>query len=213
MSEHDYRMMRQAMVSSQLRTTAVSDPRIVAAMQSVAREDYVPADRRALAYVDVEVPLGNGRALNPPMATGRLLNEAAITATDKVLLVGSASGYCAALLAKLAGSVVALEVDKALAASAISSPTVAHVVGDLATGWPKSAPYDVIIIDGAVESVPEGLAAQLVDGGRMVTAIIDQGVTRLAVGRKAADSLVLVPFADADAVILPGFETPKLFKF
>ncbi len=213
MSEHDYKLMRQSMVSSQLRTTAVSDPRIVAVMQSVARENFVPADRKALAYVDVAVPLGNGRALNPPMVTGRLLNEAGISATDKVLLVGSATGYCAALIAKLAASVVALETDRGLAVSSVKSANVSHVCGDLAKGWPKSAPYDIIVIDGAVDSVPATLVDQLVDGGRMVAAVVDQGVTRLAVGTKIGHSLVLVPFADADAVILPGFNTPVAFKF
>ena len=217
MSKHDFEAMRDAMVESQLRTTAVSDPRIVAVMQSVPREAFVPEDRQALAYVDVPVPLGGGRCLNPPMATGRMLNEAAIRAEDHILLVGAATGYAAALLAGLAGSVVALESDEALAATAKKAlsgeANVTVVTGPLAEGWAKEGPYSLILVDGAIETVPEALVTQLNEGGRFVAAVLDHGISRLSTGVKAAEAVVLRPFAEAEAVPLPGFALPKGFSF
>src|SRR5690349_19853880 len=115
MTEQNFEAMRRAMVDSQLRTTGVNDPRVVAAMAEVPRERFVPVERRGLAYMDRPVALGAGRALNIPEATGLLLTAAAVRASDKVLLVGAGSGYAAALLEKLAAHVVALEEDAALA--------------------------------------------------------------------------------------------------
>ena len=111
MSDLDFQAMRRAMVVSQLRTNAVNDPRVTAAIEAVAREDFVPAERRAVAYVDRAVPLSGARALNPTLVTARLIVEAGIGADDKVLIVGAASGYAAAVVAGLAASVVALESD------------------------------------------------------------------------------------------------------
>jgi protein-L-isoaspartate(D-aspartate) O-methyltransferase len=216
-SEHEFDTMRRAMVSSQLRTTAVSDPRVVAAMEYVARENFVPVDRRALAYVDVAVPLGEGRALNPPMATGRLLNEASVRASDHVLIVGAATGYSAAVMSILAKSVVALECDADLAKLAkvnlAALANVSVVSGALSHGWAKSAPYDVILIDGAVETVPAALLKQLTEGGRLATAIVENGVMRLAIGIKAGEGFGLNAFVEADAARLPGFEIPQAFRF
>jgi protein-L-isoaspartate(D-aspartate) O-methyltransferase len=216
-SKHDFEAMREAMVASQLRTTAVSDPRIVAAMQAVPREAFVPEDRRALAYVDVPVSLGGGRSLNSPMATGRMLNEAAIREDDVVLLVGAATGYCAAVLAGLVASVVALESDEGLAALAknalMNQKNVTVVTGPLAQGWAKTGPYSLVFVDGAIEAMPEALVKQLKEGGRMVAAVIDQGVSRLSTGVKAVDAVVLRPFAEAEVVPLPGFDRPKAFSF
>ena len=121
MGDLDFSMMRAAMVSNQLRTNNVGDPRIIAAMETVARERFVPVDRAALAYVDVPIPLGNGRALNAPLATARLITESGVKPGEKVLLVGSATGYAAALLAQLGAIVTALEVDDALIATAKAS--------------------------------------------------------------------------------------------
>ena len=118
MTEQNFEAMRRAMVESQLRTTGVSDPRVIAAMAETPRERFVPAERRALAYTDRPVTLGEGRALNPPEATGRLLTAADVRPADHVLIVGAATGYTAALLARLAGHVAALEEDPALLAQA-----------------------------------------------------------------------------------------------
>lgn len=205
------------MVSNQLRTNNVSDPRIVAAMEAVARERFVPAERAALAYVDVPIPLGNGRALNAPLATARLIAESGVKAGEKVLLVGAATGYAAALLSELGAQVTALESDDALLAAAKAalgkSPSVTLVSGPLAAGWRKGAPYDVILVDGAIEAVPAALSAQLAAGGRMLTGLVDDGVTRLALGCRAGDGVGLVPFADIETVRLPGFAKPPGFTF
>ena len=209
--------MRAAMVSNQLRTNNVSDPRIVSAMETVARENFVPEDRASLAYVDVPIPLGNGRFLNAPLATARLITESNVKAGEKVLLVGAATGYAAALLAKLGADITALEVDDALiriAKRALGKvPGVNLVSGPLNAGWRKAAPYDVIIVDGAIDALPETFAAQLATAGRILTGLVDDGVTRLASGRRAGKSIGLVPFADIETVRLPGFASPAGFRF
>lgn len=216
MTEQNYEQMRRAMVASQLRTTAVNDPRVVAAMNAVPRELHVPVENRAIAYIDRPVPLPGGRELNAPMSTGRLLTEAHVQPEDHVLIVGAATGYSAALLAELAASVVALEENATLldiARQAVKSDKVRFVEGPLNAGWRKGAPYDLILIDGVVEDVPQAIVDQLAEDGRLATAIVDRGVTRLAIGRRAGKSFGYSAFADADAVPLPGFERPKSFVF
>src|SRR5688572_18056031 len=111
MTEQNFEAMRRAMVASQLRTTGVNDPRVVAAMATVPRERFIPADRCALAYADALVPLGNGRNLNPPMAVGLMLTEARLTGSEKALVIGTGTGYSAAVLARLTATVTALEED------------------------------------------------------------------------------------------------------
>ena len=209
--------MRQAMVTSQLRTTAVDDARLVAAMATVERERFVPPASRDLAYRDTAISLGRGRALNLPMATGRLLNEAYLRPDDCVLLIGAATGYSAAVLALLVREVTAVEADATLvqiARTALATTTNVQVVeGALASGHPVAAPYDAIVIDGAVEEVPTTLLDQLGVGGRIVTGLADRGVTRLASGRRGERGFGLAAFADADCVILPGFNRPRAFTF
>lgn len=208
---------RHAMVASQLRTSAVSDPRVVAAMATVAREDFVGADNAALAYRDTALSLPGGRRQNAPLATGRLLTAADIRPGDAVLLIGAAGGYTAAVLARLAGRVVAVESDTDLAAMARAAladvPEVALVEGDLAAGAPGRDPCDVLIVDGAVEHLPEALVGQLRPGARVAAGLVDRGVTRLASGVRTAGGFALEPFADIDCVILPGFERPRAFHF
>lgn len=216
MTEQNFDAMRRAMVESQLRTTGVSDPRVVAVMADVARERFVPADRRTLAYTDRPVPMGGGRALSPPEATGRLITAAQVAPTDHVLVVGAGTGYTAALLARLAGKVVALEDDSALLATArevLAGTGVDLVEGPLAAGWAGAAPYDLILIDGLVEQVPDTLIAQLKDGGRLACALLERGTSRLAVGRRAGTGFGLDLFADCEAAALPGFARPKSFVF
>ncbi|MEZ0243679.1 MAG: protein-L-isoaspartate O-methyltransferase, partial [Sphingomonas sp.] len=176
--------MRNAMVASQLRTNAVNDPRVVDAMAQIAREDYLPEAQRGIAYRDTLLPLNGGRRHNSPLATGRLITEARVQPEDKVLLIGAAGGYAAAVLGRLAASVTAVEADESLAALARSAlagqANVTLVQGPLAAGSPEGAPYDVLIIDGAVEHVPDALVAQLRSGARVTAGIADRGVTRLA---------------------------------
>jgi protein-L-isoaspartate(D-aspartate) O-methyltransferase len=216
MTEHVFEPMRRAMVASQLRTTGVNDPRVIAAMGAVPRELYVPEARAALAYADALVPLGGGRALNPPMTTGRLLTEARLQGHERALVIGAATGYSAAVLARLVGSVIALEEDDGLAAfarAALKDSKVSLAKGPLAKGWAKGAPYDFILIDGAVEHVPQAIVDQAADGARIALATLDRGVTRLAVGRVVGGAFGIVTFADAAAAILPGFDRPRTFSF
>ena len=212
-----FEAQRHAMVASQLRTNAVNDPRVVAAMLRVPREAFLPGAAGALAYRDTAVPLPHGRAQNVPMATGRLLTAAELLPTDKVLLIGAAGGYTAAVLAGLVASVVAVESDPQLAALARSAlggfPNVTVIEAPLEVGHAAAAPYDVLIIDGAVEQVHDSLVAQLVPGARATGGLIERGVTRLAAGRKSTGGFALVPFADVDCVPLPGFARPRSFSF
>ena len=209
--------MRHAMVASQLRTNAVSVQRVVAAMATVAREDFLPAAARELAYRDTAIPLGAARWANLPMATGRLLTEAYLLPSDRVLLIGAAGGYAAAVLARLVAGVVAVESDPVLADLARGALTdfanVTLIEGDLRSGCPGAAPFDVLIVDGAVETLPDMLVAQVRGGGRAVSGIVDRSVTRLAAGRRTDGGFALVAFADCECVVLPGFAAPKPFTF
>lgn len=216
MSVYDFDHMRRSMVASQLRTTGVADARVLAAVGEVARERFVPEARAAAAYSDAAVPLGNGRELSPPMATARLLSEAGPRGRERAMVVGAATGYSAALLDKLCASVVAVEEDPALAAfarAALEGTGVALVEGPLASGHAQGAPYDLILIDGAVETVPDAIVGQLAEGGRLAAAILDRGVTRLGIGRRVAGGFGFHIFTDAAAAVLPGFVAPKSFSF
>jgi protein-L-isoaspartate(D-aspartate) O-methyltransferase len=182
--------MRYAMVVSQLRPDGVNDPRVIEAMGIVPREDYVPDDRRSTAYADRLIPMGDGRGINPPMVTGRLLSEARIVAGEHVLIVGSATGYTAAIVAMLTDSVTVAEAGETLKGS-----------------------YDVIMIDGAVEHVPDLLIERLTTNGRLITGVVVSGVTSLAIGRRGGTGFGLVSFMDAEMVVLPEFALPSAFVF
>jgi protein-L-isoaspartate(D-aspartate) O-methyltransferase len=212
----DLTRMRHAMVASQLRTTAVSDTRVVAAMASVPREAYLPQDVRQIAYRDTLIPLGHGRYQNIPMATGRLLTQAELIRDDRVLLIGAAGGYTAAVLSAMGMQVVAVEEQPELAAlarAALAGSGVDVVEAPLTAGAPDLAPFDVLIIDGAVEQVPDALAAQVRPEGRIATGLLERGVTRLAFGRRTTAGAGLATFADVECAILPGFSQPTGFRF
>lgn len=218
----DYTALRQAMVSSQLRPNAVNDPRVVVAMSRVARERFLPVAARPFAYLDRAVPLGAARFQNVPMATGRLLTEAYLEPSDRVLLIGATGGYTAAVLAEIVARVVAVERDPGLAtmarAALAGDDRVVVVEAGFDVGAPEHGPYDVLIIDGAVDAVPHALVLQLVPGGRVTTGLIDGslvdgGVMRLASGRRSAGGFGLAAFADVDCVALPGFDRPRGFVF
>ena len=208
----DFALARRAMVESQLRPQAVTDRAVLAAMASVERERFVPQSARALAYFDRPLRIAKDRAMMPPAAIGRLLSEASPQAGEKALVVGSGTGYSAALLKAIGLDVVALESNDALAEQARSAG-VDTVVGDLSKGWAKAGPYDLILLDGAVEEVPAAIVKQLAPEGRLAGAILDRGIARLVIGRAAAGSLGLRTIADADVDPLPGFERPRAFTF
>ncbi|MBA3677175.1 MAG: protein-L-isoaspartate O-methyltransferase [Sphingosinicella sp.] len=216
MTEHNFEQMRKAMVASQLRTTGINDPRVIAAMGAVPRERFVPADRIAIAYADTLVPLGKGRELNSPMSLGRLLTEAAPQPADRALVIGAATGYAAAVLSQMVASVVALEEDPALAAAAknaLKGIKVKLVEGPLNQGQKAGAPYDLILIDGAVEQIPDAIIAQLAENGRLAAAMLDDGVSRISIGRRGGTGFGMAAVSDAASAILPGFDKPRGFTF
>jgi len=213
----DSQQRRRAMVESQLRPSRVTDARILGAFLDVERETFVPAGQRAAAYVDERVSLGGGRALMEPRALGRLLVSAAIEPDDRVLVVGAGTGYAAALVARLAGEVVALECDPALAAEArrllAGCANVSVVEGPLAQGWAQAAPYDVILLDGAAVDVPQPLVDQLAESGVMAGVRVENGVGRGFTARKANSGLGLDAFMDTQAAVLPGLGREPSFVF
>lgn len=214
--EISFAEMRAAMVDCQLRTSDVIDAGVVAAMTLVPREDFVPANMASLAYIDRPIALSGDRRMNAPLVTARLLVAADLRAGQRVLLIGAASGYAAAVLTEMDVTVVAVESDAALvqmAEAALAGKAVQLITGALVDGAKDEAPFDRIIIDGAIEILPDALVAQLNEGGLCVSALADGPVTRLARGIKIGGALVLRPFADMDAVPLPGFSRPASFAF
>src|SRR5690349_21381968 len=203
----DFEAARQAMVDSQLRPQSVNDPAVIAAMSKVPRERFVPEAQRNLAYLDRAIPLGEGRALPSAEVLGLLLTAMVPDRGQKALVVGAGSGYSAAVLTQMGIDTVALESSEALAGTA-RELGLNIVQGELAAGHEPGAPYDLILIDGAVEYFPDELVAQLKDGGRLGGAIIDQGITRLIVGRKAGGGFGYHSIADAGVPALPGFTRP-----
>jgi protein-L-isoaspartate(D-aspartate) O-methyltransferase len=175
----DFARARKLMVDNQLRTSGITDRRVLAAMGEVAREAFVPEARRALAYIDDAIPLGGGRKLGAPAPFAKLIQLAEVDHTDRVLDLGCGTGYSAAVLAQLAGSVVAVETDPALAASAREAlrgrDSVEVVEGALETSGNDKGPFDVIVIEGAVAEVPDALFAQLKPEGRLVALVGTSG--------------------------------------
>lgn len=184
---------RRAMIVSQLRTSGVNEPWVLEAMANVPRENFVPAELRDAAYIDRAVPLGDGRFLGAPLVQGKTLQEAAPKKTDKVLLVGDGEGYLATLLRPLVGTLDA--------------------VAPAAAGEPGSGEYDLIVIDGAIEVLPDALSARIAEGGRVVTGLTERGVTRLAAGTKANGVTSLLPLAELGIPVLSEFAAPKRWSF
>lgn len=208
----DFAAARQAMVESQLRPQGVTDPLVLEAMGAVEREQFLPPETRPLAYADRAVALGGGRFLPAPAVLGQLLSEMMPQRGQRALVVGAGTGYSAAVLARIGLDVVALESAPELAARA-RELGIDVVEGPLAAGHRKGAPYDQVLIDGAVEYIPELIIHQLAEGGRLGTALVDRGVTRLVVGRKAGGAFGHLSVGDSGVPALPGFRRPKAFIF
>jgi protein-L-isoaspartate(D-aspartate) O-methyltransferase len=218
----DFAQARRTMVDGQVRTSDVTDLRVIAALLDVARERFVPAARQAVAYLDRDVPVTDTsppRALIKPMVFGKLLQAAAIAATDRVLDVGCATGYSSAVLGKLAANVVALEEDAALAAraaetlAACGAGNVAVASGPLVAGWSGEGPYDVILLQGASEIAPDALIEQLKEGGRLLGVIGSGPMGKATIYRMAGKRATPQPLFDAAAPLLPGFVKPPAFVF
>jgi protein-L-isoaspartate(D-aspartate) O-methyltransferase len=208
----DYSAARAAMVDSQLRPQGVTDPAVLLAMSAVPREQFLPDQSRPLAYVDRAIAIGRGRFLAAPAVLGQLLTQMAPGRGQLALVVGAGTGYSAALLAAMGLKVVAVESAPDLAGKA-RELGIAVIEGPLEAGHRESGPYEQILIDGAVELIPDAIIAQLADGGRLGTALVDRGVTRLIVGRKSGDAFGYLSIGDAGVPALPGFTRAKAFTF
>jgi protein-L-isoaspartate(D-aspartate) O-methyltransferase len=220
----DFATARRMMVDGQVRTSDVTDLRLVAAMLEVPRERFVPESKAGLAYLDFDIAVtpeagGEARHLLKPMVLAKLLEAADVQDTDDVLDVGCATGYSAAVLARLAHSVVALEQDPTLVRharenlQAVKAANATAVSGLLVAGWPARAPYDVILLDGATEVAPETLFHQLKDGGRLVTVLGRTPNGRAMLYTSASGDVSGRPIFDAAAATLPGFAAVPAFVF
>lgn len=218
----DFVTLRRNMVNGQIRTNGVTDAALIAALSDVPRERFVPEPRRAFAYVDDDLAVGGAdelRYLVEPMTLARMIQAAGLKPTDRVLDIGCASGYSAAILARLANSVVALESDPSLAATAaenlrtLGHGNVAVVSGPLAAGWPQAAPFDAIFIEGSVEQVPQALFGQLKDQGRLVAVLAASGAGRATLFRTVGGAVSSLALFNAAVPALPGFAKPKSFVF
>lgn len=219
----EYAERRLKMVDGQLRTTDVNDAAVIDAMLAVPREEFVPRARRELAYIDEDIEVvsdgGEPRYLMEPSPFGRLVQLAAPGAGDVVLDVGAATGYSSAVLSRLAASVVALESDPVLAEAATETlsrlgfDNVAVVSGPLEAGWPKEAPYDVILVGGAVDVVPDALLAQLREGGRLVVVVGEGNAGFARLYLKGPGGVTARNVSNAAVKRLPGFRKAAAFAF
>lgn len=221
----DFALARRNMVESQVRPNDVTDRDLIAALMDVPRERFVPKAMRKLAYIDEDVPLkdagseGERRWLMEPMPFARLVQLAEIGPKDLVLDIGCGTGYSTAVLARLAESVVGLESDVELAGRAETRlvdagvGNAAIVTGDMEQGYPSQGPYDVIILEGSVERIPEEIFKQLRDGGRLVAAVSDGPIGKATIFRSVAGDISPRVAFDINIQKLPGFEKKPEFVF
>ncbi len=213
----DYEAQRVKMVDNQVRTTDVTSHSVLSAFLTVPREKFVPAAVQVLAYADKEIEIAPGRYLNHASPVAKLLQLAAIAQEDSVLEIGSGTGYVTALLSLLAGRVVGVECDAALAdaarANLSGSANVKILTGDLEKGAASDGPYDVIFLNGAVEEVPQGLFQQLKDGGRLLAVIGYGNASRAHVFVKEKGAIGGSPEFNTAVKPLPGFRKAAEFQF
>jgi len=212
----DFAAARRAMIENQLRPVGVTDRAVLDAMDTVQREQFVPDDNRPLAYADRSLPLGGGRFVAAPAVLGQLLTQMAPQPGERALVVGAGTGYSAAVLAAMGCEVTALECSPELAARA-RELGLRVAEGPLTAGHKPGAPYDLILIDGAVEHLPEAIVKQLADGGRLGAALSEgarqDGVARLIIGQKVSGAFGHLSIGDAGVAPLPGFARPATFQF
>lgn len=221
----DFRAARRAMVDGQVRTSDVTDLGIISAMLDIPREAFVPKARVALAYLDRDVPIADATATEParflmkPMVLARLIQAADPLPTDRVLVIGAGTGYSAAVLSRLAAQVTALEEDESLlrqaksVLSSLGSLNVNVIHGHLAHGAPEAAPYDVILIDGGVETVPDQLCGQLSPRGQLLAVEIAGLVGKAKLFQPVNGRFSGRELFDAFAAVLPGFSVAPAFVF
>ena len=214
---------RQKMVDGQVRTSDVTDSRILDAMLALPRENFVPADKRALAYLDLDLDVAEGdaqkRFLLKPALTAKMLQALELSGTDNVLIVGAATGYAAALAARLAGKVTATESDPALCAKGVTAiagvglSNVTFRTAEAAAGDSADAPYDAIVLNGATEIMPDKLCGQLKDGGHLVGVFANRAPSRAMIVTRSHNDLGHRTLFDAVAPVLPGLERVPAFEF
>jgi protein-L-isoaspartate(D-aspartate) O-methyltransferase len=214
---------RQKMVDGQVRTSDVTDSRILDAMLALPRENFVPADKRALAYLDLDLDVAEGdvqkRFMLKPALTAKMLQALELSGTDNVLIVGAATGYAAARAARLAGKVTATESDPALCAKGVTAiagvglSNVTFRTAEAAAGDSADAPYDAIVLNGATEIMPDKLCGQLKDGGRLVGVFANRAPSRAMIVTRSHNDLGHRTLFDAAAPVLPGLERVPAFEF
>ena len=186
---------RRAMIDSQLRTSGINRSAVLAAMAAVPREDHVPAAARGHAYIDRAIPLEGGRALPAPLVQAAMLAQALPQPGERALVVSAGSGYLAALVEAMGASVEVID------------------AADAVAGKARSGGFDLLLIDGAVEALPDPLVAVLRDGGRVVTGLVRGAVTSLATGRKAGGKAALTTRAEMGIPVLREFAAAKSWSF
>lgn len=220
----DFADARRKMIDSQLRPVDVNNLDLLAAIEGIPRERFVPADKAAMAYLDRDVPVLEtsgrpARCLLKPAVVARLIQAAQANEHDRALVVGCATGYSAAVLSRLAGEVTALEEDAGLARqarealAAVGASNVTVVTGRLDAGWPAAAPYDLILVDGSIDLEPATLLSQLKEGGRLVAILGRGGAGSAMVYRVDRGEVSALSVFNAAAPPLPGFEKPAAFVF
>ena len=215
----DFATARRHMVDSQVRIADVTDLRILAAMLEIPRENFVPSSAAGLAYLDLDLAVGEAgaRRLLKPMVLAKLIHAANVASSDRVLDVGCSTGYAAAILSRIAGQVIALEQDSGVAQTAraalASQSNVNVVSGPLIAGWPQGAPYDVILLEGATEIAPHTFLGQLKDGGRLVCVLGSGPAAKAMLYCRSGEELGGRPIFDASAAVLPGFARAPVFAF
>ena len=214
----DYTTLRTTMVDTQVRPSDVTKYTVIEAMLNVPRESFVPRDRRCAAYVGEHLNLGAGRIVMDPRVLAKMLDVLDIQKDELVLDVGSGLGYSAAVIARMAEAVIAVEDDEERAAEAQmalsehgADNAVVHA-GALTDGAAEHGPYDVIIIQGGVEFLPDGLNLQLKDGGRIVTLFMEGALGAVRIGYKIDGDINWRLVFNASAPVLPGFEKHHAFK-
>ncbi len=216
----DFATARLNMVESQIRPNKVTDPHLLDAFETIPRERFVPEPLRGIAYIDEDVALGGERYVMEPMVLAKLLQAARPGPEDVALDLGCGSGYATAILSRLVATVVALEADAGLAATAIRTldeleiDNAVVVEGPLAEGYPRQAPYNIILLGGAVAEVPAAIAGQLAEGGRLVTVVsVGAGLGRATLMQRDGGVISSRILCDAAVPVLPGFEAAPGFVF
>ena len=214
----DFAKRRTTMVDNQIRPSDVTKFPIIDAMLMIAREDFVPDSKREAAYVGENIELGAGRVILEPRSLAKMLDAVNVQPGEMVLDLGCAYGYSAAVLSRLAEAVVAVESDPIMskeASSALSvagADNVALVEGPLAEGAPQHGPYDVIVIQGAVEQVPQAVLDQLSEGGRIACLFQDGALGACRIGYRIDGSMSWRFAFNAAAPVLPGFDRAPAFQ-